>query len=248
MRAPIFRHPDLDFCNLHIYGSGAIDDPRNTIAPAVAMAREVRMCLSELRDGRPFFDSEHGPIHAFKDRKRTLPEVFDNEYFRHMSWAHLASGGAGGGMRWPNRRPHILTPGMRETQHAMARFLPLIDWSRFRRRNLNDETKAPGFHVCACADEHQAVLWLIRRGNRDGDGRVRRDTVRAATVALPGVSDGAYIITGWDTSEGRPAETLQAQAQDGLLRFTTVPIAADRAFAVRRAEPANRYGLPRQAV
>ena len=29
-----------------------------------------------------------------------------------MSWAHLASGGAGGGMRWPNRHPHVLTSGM----------------------------------------------------------------------------------------------------------------------------------------
>ncbi|HEV2569667.1 hypothetical protein [Sphingomonas sp.] len=28
MRSPIFRHPDLDFCSLHIYGKGAIDNPK----------------------------------------------------------------------------------------------------------------------------------------------------------------------------------------------------------------------------
>jgi mannan endo-1,4-beta-mannosidase len=235
MRTPIFRHPDLDFCNLHIYGTGTIDDPRDTVRPALAMAREVRMSLAEIRDGRPFFDSEHGPIHAFKDRKKTLPEAFDDEYFRHMSWAHLASGGAGGGMRWPNRHPHVLTGGMRQAQKAMAGFLPLIDWSRFRRRNLNLETSAPGFHVCACGDERQALLWLVRRGNRDEDGRLRTDMARAAEVELPGLADGAYIVTGWDTSAGTTTERTEAQAQAGLLRFTTAPIAADRAFAVRPA-------------
>jgi mannan endo-1,4-beta-mannosidase len=234
MRTPIFRHPDLDFCNLHVYGTGAIDDPRDTVRPALAMAREVRMCLSEIRDNRPFFDSEHGPIHAFKDRKRTLPEAFDDEYFRHISWAHLASGGAGGGMRWPNRHPHVLTCGMREAQQAMARFLPLIEWNQFRRRNLNLETKAAGFHVCACGDEHQALLWLIRRGDRNADGRMRRDTARAANVTLPGLAGGAYVVTGWDTLTGIMTERTEVQAQDGLLRFTTAPIVADRAFAVRR--------------
>jgi mannan endo-1,4-beta-mannosidase len=234
MRSPIFRHPDLDFCNLHIYGTGAIDNPKDTVKPALSMAREVRMCLSEINDGRPFFDSEHGPIHVFKDKKRTLPEDFDDEYFRHMSWAHLAAGGAGGGMRWPNRHPHILTPGMRTGQRAMSDFLPEIDWTSFRRRNLNEEVKATGFHVSACGDEHQALLWLIRRGNCE-QGMVRGDTARTATVALPSLGTGSYIVTGWDTSEGKVTETLQAQAQDGLLSFTSAPIAADRAFAIRRA-------------
>lgn len=73
--------------------------PRDTVAPALAVGRLIRAALAEAAIGRPVFDSEHGPIHTFKDRKRTLPEPFDDEYFRHIQWAHLASGGAGGGMR-----------------------------------------------------------------------------------------------------------------------------------------------------
>jgi mannan endo-1,4-beta-mannosidase len=103
MRDPIFRHPDLDWATIHIYASGTIDRPRNTVDAAGDMARIVRECLGETPPGRPFLDTEHGPIHSFKDKKLTLPEPFDDEYFRHMSWAHLAAGGAGGGMRWPNR-------------------------------------------------------------------------------------------------------------------------------------------------
>ena len=103
MQEPIFRHPDLDFATIHIYREGTIDDPRNTVAPAVDTGRIVRRSLAEIRDGRPFLDTEHGPIHSFKDKHITLPEPFDDEYFRHMQWAHFASGAAGGGMRWPNR-------------------------------------------------------------------------------------------------------------------------------------------------
>ncbi|HEU0076115.1 MAG TPA: hypothetical protein VFQ76_00605, partial [Longimicrobiaceae bacterium] len=80
---PILRHPDLDFASSHFYEKGTIDDPRDTVVPAVSVGRLTRAALAEIRDGRPFFESEHGPIHAFKDRHRILPEPFDDEYFRH---------------------------------------------------------------------------------------------------------------------------------------------------------------------
>jgi hypothetical protein len=80
MREPIFRHPDLNFASLHIYEDGTIDDPQNTVDAAISMGRVVQDALSEIRDGRPFLDSEHGPIHTFKDHKTTLPEPFDDEY------------------------------------------------------------------------------------------------------------------------------------------------------------------------
>ncbi len=133
----ILRHPALDFANLHVYEEGTIDDPANTVDPAVAMGRLVAENIGDTPKGRPFFDSEHGPIHSFKDKQITLPEPFDDDYHRHVQWAHLAAGGAGGGMRWPNRHPHRLTPGMLAAQRAMTKFLPLIAWQRFDRRNVN---------------------------------------------------------------------------------------------------------------
>jgi mannan endo-1,4-beta-mannosidase len=69
------------------------------------------MPLTERRPARPYTDTEHGPIHAFNDHRTSLPEAFDDEYERHLMWAHLATGGAGSGMRWPARRPHLLSAG-----------------------------------------------------------------------------------------------------------------------------------------
>ena len=141
---PIFRSPNLDFANSHFYGEGTIDDPADTVTPALEVARQVGEALALIEDGRPFFDTEHGPIHTFKDHGQTLPAAFDDEYFRHIQWAHLAAGGAGGGMRWPNRDPHALTPGMRQAQRAMAGFLDLVDWLRFRRVTLRITVETPG--------------------------------------------------------------------------------------------------------
>ncbi|RST29926.1 hypothetical protein HMF7854_03120 [Sphingomonas ginkgonis] len=236
MREAVFRHPDVDFASLHIYAKGSIDNPRDTVAPALAMAAIVAESIGEIRDGRPFLDTEHGPIHAFKDRHRTLPEPFDDEMFRHCSWAHLAAGGAGGGMRWPNRHPHVLTAGMRRAQQAMVGFLPEIDWPRFRRRPFGAGLRARHVHAVGCGDERQALIWLVRRDGLGSDGRLREGLVPVRTsVAVPGLADGRYRVRGWDTLRGEAAETMAAEAAGGMLHFTTAELTSDRAFAIAPA-------------
>ncbi len=232
MAEPIFRHPDLDFASIHIYRSGSIDDPQDTARPALAMGRIVRRCIAEIADGRPFLDTEHGPIHAFKDKRRTLPEPFDDEYFRHMSWAHLASGGVGGGMRWPNRRPHVLTHGMRRAQRAMSGFLPLIDWRRFRRQVV--AARAPGFHAFSCGDDEQTLIWLLRRGGRGVDGRVDSNLMTPAQPVAVTTPPGRYRVTGWNTVVGSAVGQADWTADERGLRFVTTDLASDRAFAICR--------------
>jgi hypothetical protein len=234
----LLRHPRLDFASTHFYEQGTIDHPRNTVEPAVGTGRLVREALAEVPPERPFFDSEHGPIHTFKDHHRTLPEAFDDEYFRHIQWAHLASGGAGGGMRWPNRHPHALTAGMRDAQKALAGFLPLIDWTRFRRRNLNFEIEVEGRGCAgfACGDGEQAVVWILRVDRRDRKGMLRKDAEPvAAAVSIPGLEEGRYRITFWDTVAGRCAGCVEAgRSADGRLALALPPLLTDLAIAVRR--------------
>ncbi len=238
LQDPIFRHPDLDFASIHLYRERTIDDPRNTVDAAVSTGEIVREALAEIRDTRPFLDTEHGPIHRFKDKKRTLPAPFDDEYFRHMQWAHLASGGAGGGMRWPNRTPHTLTPGMREAQRSLSGFLPLVDWASFRRRNVNAEVKtlSPGALASfGCADGEQAVLWLLRRDAIGRNGMVRPDARPLTTaIRLPAMKPGRFRVTAFDTRRGEVLSTREV-AGEGALIFETPPIATDLAFAVRPA-------------
>ena len=239
---PIFRHPDLDFASIHIYAEGTIDHPRNTVDAAVDMGRIVRDCVGEVAPGRPFLDTEHGPIHTFKDRKKTLPRSFDDELFRHMQWAHLASGGAGGGMRWPNRRPHVLTAGMRRAQAAMGAFLPRVDWPRFARRNVSAELEvedAPSdLAAFACADARQVVAYLLRRDTLDATGRAPPDAAPTAPrLALAGLEPGARRAVFWSTREGRPVGESAVQVDgDGRLELACPPFAADLALCVTPPE------------
>ncbi len=233
LREPIFRHPDLDFASIHIYREGAIDKPTDTVGAARDMADVVAMCLGEIRDQRPFLDTEHGPIHAFKDKHKTLPAAFDDEYFRHMQWAHLASGAAGGGMRWPNRKPHTLTPGMRVAQAGLARFLPLIEWNRFDRRCWNDRVSvsAPATEAFGCGDDGQALLWMLRTDVR-GDGTLDPEAApMQVELRCPG-RPGAYQVTRVETREGRVVGEERVECGGDQLTITA-ELRTDLAFAVK---------------
>jgi len=189
---------------------------------------------------RPFLDSEHGPIHLFHDQRITLPEAFDDEYFRHIQWAHFAAGGAGGGMRWPNRHPHQLTPGMRSAQSALARFLPLIDWQHFGRRNLNDElgSTQPGLALFGSGDEDQAVVWLLRKDSLAPDGTLRQDVAPVQTeLTVPGLRRGAYCVTMWNTAQGAATGATSLQHWGGNdFCISLPPFVTDLAVAVQRCE------------
>lgn len=117
-----FRRPDLDIANVHLY-IGASRDPREPWVAVPTEAEGVRHALSEVRDGRPFMDTENGPI----DRWVPDPKL-DDAVFHDQSWSHLASGGAGSGLRWPYRGPHHLSDGMLAHLKAMRRFCDSVDW------------------------------------------------------------------------------------------------------------------------
>jgi hypothetical protein len=233
----IFRHHSLDFASTHFYEEGTIDDPRNTVDAAISTGRLMREALAEIRDNRPFFDSEHGPIHTYKDRHKTLPETFDDEYFRHMQWAHFASGGAGGGMRWPNRNPHTLTRGMRRAQNGLSRFLPLIDWATFQRHNWNAEVRVsrPNLAAFASGGAGQALLWLLRRDTIAKNGQLDPEAMPVTTnVSLPEMPSGTYRVVVWDTGAAMPVAQFEKQHSGGRLQFETPPFRRDLALAIRR--------------
>jgi hypothetical protein len=236
---PIFRHPALDFANTHLYESATIDNPRDTVAPALAVGRLMRTAVTEASDMRPVFDSEHGPIHRFKDRKRTLSEPFDDEYFHNIQWAHVASGGAGGGMRWPNRHPHVLTHGMRRAQLALANLTALVDWARFRRRNLNAELSVADQRIACfgCGDGAQALVWLLRTDTLMRGGQMDRAAAPVDfSLTVPGLDDGRYRVQRIDTTCGSVTATQELQAAGGVLTIPGLTVTTDLALVVRRLD------------
>lgn len=174
----IWRHPDLDFASTHVYELGLVDDPDNTIDCALVMRDAVRLAFSEITDIRPYTDSESGPIHLFMDLQLQLTEPFEAEYYHNMSWAHLATGGAGSGLRWPFRDPHCLTQGMHEVQRGMSQVVrsTALNWLQFSPRPFEETLRVenhagsvgsvqePPLPVLpfGCSDGRQALVWLLR--------------------------------------------------------------------------------------
>ncbi len=204
----IFRHPDLDFSTTHVYHPDAIDHPRDTVGPSMCMAHWTRFGLAKTPPGRPFMDTEHGPIGLFNNERKYLPEDFDDQYERHMMWAHLASGGAGSGMRWPGRHPHILTPGMLRALKSMSDFVPLLDWRHFSPRPAQQDIEIGAraehdLHIFATRDDHQALLWLLRGSHGLPGTLPHREVLRRIPLTLRGLKPGGYTVRAWDTREGR---------------------------------------------
>jgi mannan endo-1,4-beta-mannosidase len=238
----VFRHAELDFASTHVYELGLVDNPENTIDCAVVMREAVKYAFSQMPDTRPYTDSESGPIHLFMDLKLFLEEPFESEYYHNMSWAHLATGGAGSGMRWPFRDPHTLSPGMHDVMLGMSRFIKAgpIRWLDFSPQPLDDALQVvprdaagasadPHVLPFGCSDGRQALVWLLR-DTRVADGAVASMPL---DLLLPGMAPGDYVVEFWETYDGNRVGETRVVARDGTIRLPLLDFGRDLAVAVR---------------
>ncbi|HHV55799.1 MAG TPA: cellulase family glycosylhydrolase [Firmicutes bacterium] len=206
----VLNHPDLDFATTHQYVGPATNQPTNTVDAALDVELATLYARSQLTDKRPYLDTESGPI----DRWINDP-AFDTEYYHNMSWAHLASGGAGQGLRWPYRNPHVLTEGMYRVQAALARFVDAFDWKGFvpapiARYATVEATPSPAqdsapasastlsipdVRVFGVADKTRALLWLLNMTSRDAEqGRRTPASQPLGTATGRPALEGAFLI------------------------------------------------------
>jgi hypothetical protein len=230
----IYRNPLLDFANTHLY-IGEINDPVDPIMPGPLMGGGVLLSLEQIRDDRPYFDSESGPISDWI----TNPS-FDQEYHHNMSWAHLASCGAGSGMRWPYTNPHFILPELRDNLLGLARFASTIDWADFPSQNITMDIRTSDRLMmrAGCSDGQTALVWLLA------------DRRASDEVSIPGTSftvrnvfqDGEYTVEYWETYAGNRIGEDIAVAVDNELELTIPDLEGDLRdlmVVIRAANPAS---------
>lgn len=209
----IFNHPALDFANTHLYLGTEIKDPQDPIGAGPVMAGGVTLALDAIQDNRPYFDSESGPIDHW-----IVDTAFDQEYHHNMSWAHLAAGGAGSGMRWPYTDPHWILPELRDNLLGLARYASTIDWAQFTSETISRQIKPDTRAVIpvGCSDGQTAVIWLLLDTRRDD-----ADTLAGVTIVVDDVlEDGSYTVEFWETYAGNVIDTARAAVSDGRLSLT----------------------------
>lgn len=184
----IYNHPSLDFATTHLYTGPGMNAPLNTTDAAEEVALAVTYAGMTIKDKRPYTDTESGPIDAWIGSPK-----FDAEYLHNISWAHLASGGAGTGMRWPYRNPHILTDEMLDVLGGISRFAAAFDFTGFAPDNITGDLRTdPKCRIYGIADRRRALLWILRDSLAQGK-------VRPAAVAWKAIPAGAYRVSYWDT-------------------------------------------------
>jgi mannan endo-1,4-beta-mannosidase len=149
----------LDYATTHLY-IGTSRAPKEAVGPALALRQGVAYSLAQIKDARPFMDTENGPIDRWIESA-----ALDEEVFHGMIWAHLASGGAGSGFRWPYRNPHHLTEGMLSHLKHMDAFVAQVPWKSLAGRHVpivaEGEKSAA---TCAFASPTSAIAWTSGGG------------------------------------------------------------------------------------
>jgi mannan endo-1,4-beta-mannosidase len=220
----IYKQPRLDFATTHHYLEH-IKNPQNWIDPALDVNYAVRYSLGYIQDGRPYMDTESGPI----DVKPPTSD-WDDRYYHYMLWAHFASGGAGSGMRWPYRSPHILSDGMHDAQRALSVAVKDFDWTTFRQANIDSRLSSnqPDFILMGCADGKQAAVWAAQ-DLRQGPVREIRD----ATVTVKGMPEGHYYARVRSPYSGQILQIVSAAVgADGYLTLDLPVFQYDLAITV----------------
>ncbi len=188
----------FDYATTHLY-IGASKAPVEAVGPAMAINQGVQYAVAQIRDNRPYMDTENGPID-----KWIAGVKLDNEVFHAMSWAHIASGGAGSGLRWPYRNPHHLTEGMLDTLKVMQTFTKAVDWKRLAGTHVPIKVVGEkGAALCAFATAKSALIWT------SGSDALELDYSGVKRVRLFNCRTGAW-------SEVKPAKL-----SSGRLRIAT---------------------------
>jgi mannan endo-1,4-beta-mannosidase len=134
-----------------------------------------------------------------------------------MSFAHLATGGAGSGMRWPYSRPHHLVPSLRDNLCGLARFAAAVDWTCFSSRNISPWISVHGEGILSfgCGDTDRLILWLLRDKRRH-----RRSDFDGVSVDVHDVlRDEIYRVDLWETWEGYRYDSQEVAVENGTLTF-----------------------------
>ncbi len=217
----VFRHPLLDFASVHFYDA-PLRKPTAPVKAALRTGELVQQALGQITDGRPFLDSEHGPDQLYRQKRGRIPVEFDETYFRGVQWAHLAAGGAGGGLRWPYRHPHSLTAGMRLSQRILSQVVKYIDWQHFNRKHVGEQLLVSPRTVKAfgCGNERQALIWLVAT-QPALPGKVNvTGAPDSVTLKMPFLDVGTYRFRAWNTQSGR----LENDEQHPLTRQRVVSL------------------------
>lgn len=217
-----YRMPGLDFAQTHLY-IGASRAPSEPIQPAIDIAHGVRFSLAARKDLRPYIDGEDGPIDKWISNER-----LDDQVFHNMIWAHLSSGGAGSGFRWPYRHPHHLSEGMYKALSRMSTFVKGAPWTGiWASTTEKPSVKVPNDRIAfSTGGAEAAIVWTTSRGDVSDKDLAFNLTWPGKSVSLKGRA--------YDTRSGVWLKSVSVKATPDGFQVNVVKAPASVAIILER--------------
>ena len=185
----LYRFDHIDFFTTHFYFD-TIKDPKDPIKIAEDVVMNINYHNYLFNDSIPFMDSESGPIDRWPQ-----PSRFDTACYKAFSWAHLASGGTGIGMRWPYTSPHLMPDYLLQVLKPISQFIESegIDWLDFSGINLDNEIIVSSdkdiFHTCSgnsLENLTSVIGWVASK-----------ETIGNVVIESSALDEGTYLLEIW---------------------------------------------------
>lgn len=185
------------------YFTYQVSDLDNTIAPAARIKQGLQFYYANAVSPKPYLDTEAGPIKFFiKAYDQFFTKEDDYQYFHNMIWAHLASGDAGTGLRWPGDMfsDHALPDQMRKYQKALKGFASdKLDFTAFNPVQIGQYMEVGNTTIpvikTGITDGYQGIVFLVKDTRKS-----TYNAVSGASLTIPKLSAGKlYTIEFWDS-------------------------------------------------
>ncbi len=210
----IYKNKHLDFVTTHLY-LPAVNNPTNTINPAIEVSRAVVENLRKMDYSKPYIDSEDGPINGW-----SLPMADNEEYHHNMLWAEFASGACGPGLKWPYLYPSNIT-GL-DTYGAISKFInsPGIDWLHFKAFPDDNATTIHGklsdyVIPFSCGDNNARIVWLLKNNTKN----LKNVDFSELNLVVSNLKNGVYNVELWNTYNGKLLNLIKILSQENKIKL-----------------------------
>lgn len=207
------------------------NDLDNTIAPAARVKQGLQFYYAYSLTPKPYLCTEYGPIEFYTtEYDPYFTEQDDEQIFHNMSWAYLASGEAGSGLRWPGKvlEDRKLNPQMRDYQLAMRHFLDSgnLDFTGFQPKQIGQYMKIGNTNrpviKTGISDGKQGIIFLVNDERKQVNG-----SISGANLSIPELwPGGTFNVEFWDSydeTKTAPVKTVSVTADASGKAVVSLP-------------------------
>ncbi|MBS1606011.1 MAG: DUF5060 domain-containing protein [Bacteroidetes bacterium] len=218
-----WRLPGLDFTQTHYYTDEPLDSVLN------AGSRLYRESF-----GKPTLNGEFG---LSGDGSRLAVTDEGGIYVHNSLWSTLLGGALGPGLPWYWDN-YIDRQDLYVHFRAVASFAADVDFIRDGYAPVQPSLRPSAVRVYALrsADSSRLAAWILNKeyGWRRLKERGVPPPVSNARITVPGIRNGAYLLTWSDCLTGKTTSSDTVTVKDGMLRVVCPGIEWDRALRMKR--------------